>query len=443
MTDQFEDQVAIVTGAGRGIGRAIAVALADDGARVGMIARTQRQLDNVAAEIIHAGGLCRAEVADVADPVALRGALERLQSHFGAADILVNNAGVLGPIGPFVETDPQAWWRVSEVNLRGPLVACHAVLPAMLARGSGQIINLVTGAAPFAYFSAYAASKTALVRFSECLSAEVASDGVAVFSMAPGTVRTDMSERSMTSPEGQRWIPWFRRIFDEGLDLPMERPVRLALALASGCYNALSGLTVTPFDDLDEIAARYAEVDDEKLYSLRVRTFPNVELARVQALRDAAGKKQLPPLELAWSFKAGREQLYAAWISAELMQRWFIPEGGAAAWNRPPVVEPRPGGRILVDIAAGGQDFRIDGAFTELVESRRLAFTWNWGPDFPLGGPGNTSVEVTFEGVGDSSRIGLRHQGFPNVAGREGHERGWTRCFNGLASLFETESARR
>jgi 3-oxoacyl-[acyl-carrier protein] reductase len=440
MTDGLEGQVAIITGAGRGIGQAIALGFAKAGARVGLIARTQARLDGVATEIRNGGGICHAQTADVAAPEPFRDALDRLQSDLGRADILVNNAGILGPIAPFTQTDPEAWWRVAEVNLRGPVVACHAVLPAMLARHSGRIINVVTGAAPFAYFSAYAASKTALVRFSESLSAEVSAEGVAVFSMVPGTVRTNMSEHSMNSEEGRRWIPWFRRIFDEGLDLPMERPVGLALALASGRYDALSGLTLTPLDDLDVISARITEVDNEKLYSLRLRTLPNPEQARIQALRDAGAKAVPAPLELDWTFKAGREQLYATWVDAAAMARWFIPEGGPATWNQPPIVEPHPGGLIAVDVRSGGEDFRINGEFTGLVEGRSLAFTWTWGSDSPLGEPGDTWVEVTFGGDADSCRLSLRHYGLPNAASREGHERGWIRCFKGLSELLEPQS---
>ena len=125
----------------------------------------------------------------------------------------------------------QPRWRTLEVDLWGPVICSRCVLPAMIARRRGRIVNIASGggATMFPYFSAYVTAKTALIRFSECLAAEVAAQGVGVFAMSPGTVRTAMSEHSLTSPEGQRWIPWFRRIFDEGLDLPAKRRVDHAL----------------------------------------------------------------------------------------------------------------------------------------------------------------------------------------------------------------------
>ena len=103
------------------------------------------------------------------------------------------------------------------------------------------------------YFSAYVTSKTALIRFSECLAYELKPHGIAVFAMGPGTVRTAMSEYSLNSPEGRTWLPWFRDIFDEGRDLPPERPAALLVALASGKADILSGRYVYPADDLDRL----------------------------------------------------------------------------------------------------------------------------------------------------------------------------------------------
>jgi NAD(P)-dependent dehydrogenase (short-subunit alcohol dehydrogenase family) len=142
----------------------------------------------------------------------------------------------------------------------------------MIQRRRGRIINIASGggATMLPHFSAYVTSKTALIRFSECLAAEVEADGVAVFAMGPGTVRTAMSEYSLNSPEGKTWLPWFRTIFDEGRDLPPERPAGLLLALASGRVDGLSGCFFRPDDDLDAIVAAASTVRDRKLYSLQV-----------------------------------------------------------------------------------------------------------------------------------------------------------------------------
>jgi NAD(P)-dependent dehydrogenase (short-subunit alcohol dehydrogenase family) len=116
---------------------------------------------------------------------------------------------VVGPLGPFAESDAAAWWRTLEVNLQGQILCAHRALPAMIARRRGRIINIASGggAAMLPYFSAYVTSKTALIRFSECLAYELKPHGIAVFAMGPGTVSTAMSEHSLNSAEGRTWPP--------------------------------------------------------------------------------------------------------------------------------------------------------------------------------------------------------------------------------------------
>jgi NAD(P)-dependent dehydrogenase (short-subunit alcohol dehydrogenase family) len=297
----LKGMVAVVTGGGRGLGRAFAQALAGAGCSVAVVARSEAELAETVGLIGRAGGQAQAFPADITDAGAVDVAIAAIEQSFGAVDLLVNNAGVIGPIAPFAETAPDAWWRSVEVNLKGPMLT--RVLPGMIARSKGRIINLVTGVAPFAYFSGYCAGKAALIRFSECLAAEVRPHGVTVFPMGPGTVRTAMSEHSLNSPEGRKWLPWFKRIFDEGLNLPPERPAELVVRLASGRYDALSGLTLNPRDDLDEILARLEEVERDKLYSMRLRTLPNPDAARIEAVRnvgthvfrDAGARRRTPP----------------------------------------------------------------------------------------------------------------------------------------------------
>jgi NAD(P)-dependent dehydrogenase (short-subunit alcohol dehydrogenase family) len=275
------NKTAVVTGGGRGLGRAFAQALAAAGASVIAIARTSQELDETVAS---SGTNARAFPADITDARAV----DAILAEIGAVDLLVNNAGVLGPIGPFWEVDFEHWRRAMDVNTRGALLCSRAVLPGMIARRRGRIINLVTGAVPAAYLSSYMTSKTALIRATECLAAETKPYGVSLFSVAPGTVRTRMSMHSVNSSEGQRWIPWFRRIFDEHLDLPPERPVELLLELASGRADALSGLYLTPFDDLGAMLANLGEIERGKLHSLRVRSLnANAAAAAIAAIRDA------------------------------------------------------------------------------------------------------------------------------------------------------------
>jgi NAD(P)-dependent dehydrogenase (short-subunit alcohol dehydrogenase family) len=264
-------KVAVVTGGGRGLGRAFALALAADHA-VAVMSRSAAEVEETAALVQSRGGRAKAFVADVADRDAVDRAFAAIEHELGPVDLLVNNAGVVAPLGPFTESPVGDWWRTMEVNVLGPAVCAHRVLPRMQARHSGRIINVASGggAVMRPYFSAYITSKTAMIRFSECLAAEVASFGIAVFAMGPGTVRTAMSEYSLNSPEGRKWLPWFKDIFDQGRDLPAERPAALLCALASGRFDALSGRFVQPSDDLERLLASAQAIGEQALYTLQV-----------------------------------------------------------------------------------------------------------------------------------------------------------------------------
>lgn len=271
---------AVVTGAGRGLGRAFAKALADAGASVSLLARSASELGETAAAL---GTAARIFPVDVTDARAVKDTFQ----HIGPVDVLVNNAGVLGPIGPFWERDFDQWWRAVDVNVRGVMLCTHTALPGMVQRGRGRIINISTGMFAAAYLSPYLASKTAVVRATECLANETRDLGVALFSLAPGTVRTRMTSHSLMSDEGREWIPWFGRIFDEGLDVPPERPASRVVELASGRYDALTGLYLTPFDDLDAMLQQIETIRAKRLYSPRVQALGPASAA-LAAIRDAA-----------------------------------------------------------------------------------------------------------------------------------------------------------
>src|SRR5262245_27237905 len=138
-------QVALVTGGGRGIGRAVAAALAGAGAAVEVLARSAGQLAEVVDAHTRAPGRALTHPADVTDRNAVEAAVAAVERQLGAVDLLVNNAGVGGPVGPLAESDPDAWWRCLAVILRGPLLCSRAVLPGMLARRRGRIVNVASG----------------------------------------------------------------------------------------------------------------------------------------------------------------------------------------------------------------------------------------------------------------------------------------------------------
>lgn len=298
----LHDRVAVVTGGGRGIGRAIAQTLAAAGARVAVMARSRDEIEETARLILKSGGTAQAFPADVASPSAVQSAMQSITRSLGGVDVLVNNAGVVKPLGPFWETDFNEWWRGMETNLRGPLQCTLAVLPAMVARGRGRIINVASGAGTVSapYYTSYMTSKTALIRFTECLALETKASGVAVFAISPGTVRTAMAEYSLNSPEGKRWLPWFSRIFEENINVPAERPAKLVLELASGSADALSGKFISIYDDLQTMVKNAAAIEEQNLYSLKLDKLPaaggNAALGSILvAARRAAEKRGTKP----------------------------------------------------------------------------------------------------------------------------------------------------
>lgn len=268
----LRNQLAVVTGGGRGLGRAIALALAGAGARVAVLARSTTDLAETVRLVTDAGGSAHAFVADVTVPEQVSTVFADITAELGPIDLLVNNAGVIKPLGPVWMTSPDEWWQTMEVNVRGPLLCSHAVLPAMVERRRGRIVNMASGAgaASSPNYTSYVTSKTALIRFTECVALETAAYGVTAFSISPGTVRTSMTEYSLNSAEGQRWLPWFLRVFEEQVDMPAERGAQLVVELASGRADALSGRFISVFDDLDFLIRSAAEIEEKNLYSLRL-----------------------------------------------------------------------------------------------------------------------------------------------------------------------------
>ena len=254
--------IALITGGGRGIGRSVALALAKASWRVAVIARSVNELDET---VTLSPAPMLAVPADITNPSEVHAMNQRVEEGLGPVDLLVNNAGMAGPIGPFWENDPAEWWRNQEVNLRGPLLCCREIVPRMIARQSGRIVNVASGAGcrPFPELSAYVVSKTALIRFSEQLALELAPHGVSVFAIHPGTVRTRMVDESRTR------LPYIQAVLDRGEDIAPEAAAGLVLKLASGCADSLSGRMFSVTENVDEIVSRGEEVRSRELYLLR------------------------------------------------------------------------------------------------------------------------------------------------------------------------------
>ena len=202
-------RTALVTGAGNGLGRAISLEFAARGARVILVGRTASTLTGVLTEIEALGHLGRTLLCDTADPAAvqsLRGSIEHEQ-----VSILVNNAGIAGPTVDLVDLEPEDWDEVFDVNVKGVYLMCKAVLPGMISRGTGDIINIasVTGKRPLAQRTPYAASKMAVIGLTTTLAWEVGPLGIAVNTLSPGPVDGPRmqrnyqlsAERNATTPE--------------------------------------------------------------------------------------------------------------------------------------------------------------------------------------------------------------------------------------------------
>ena len=269
---RLDGQVALVTGAGRGIGRAIALALSDAGAAVAICARSQGEVTGVAGEIEGRGRHALAVRCDVTDRQEVERMVAAVEETIGPVTLLANNAGRFGPVGPLAAIDPDNWWQALEVNVRGPLYCARAVLPGMLARGHGRIVNVSSGVgfAAIPMLSAYVVSKTALYRLSENLAAETRGHGVMVFAIDPGLVRTAISESALSCGEPSI-EQWFKDAFAHQEDVSTAAAATLVVQLAAGAADVLSGRNIDVSNDVAQMVARAADIEKRDLYVLRER----------------------------------------------------------------------------------------------------------------------------------------------------------------------------
>jgi len=260
----LDGQVAVVTGGSRGIGREVAHSLAMAGAKVVVTARNAKMLDETVAIIRNAGGDCTAQVMDVTDNKSILQAVEAITAQYGQIDLLVNNAGVGSILGALPwDVDVDDWWHIQEVNVKGVFMCSKAVLPSMIERGQGRIINMGSYAAIHASprSSAYSVSKAALMRLTDSMAVAAKDTGVAVFVISPGLVLTDMTKD----------VPSFKTL-PESAWTPVEQVGELCIALASGKADMLSGCFIhTKDDDLDDMISRADEIMENDLYTLQLK----------------------------------------------------------------------------------------------------------------------------------------------------------------------------
>ena len=203
----LEGKSAFITGAGRGIGQGIALAFARQGCDIAVVARTASELETTAEGVRALGRRALAIPCDVTDGDAVRRAVDTALAELGSIDVLVNNAGY-GDFKPFIKTDRESWQRTLDVNLTGPFLCIQAVLPSMMARRSGRIINIssVAGLKPIPNQSAYCASKYGLNGLTAVLALELCPYGIGVHAICPGGVDTQLSRENMPDRDKTHWL---------------------------------------------------------------------------------------------------------------------------------------------------------------------------------------------------------------------------------------------
>jgi NAD(P)-dependent dehydrogenase (short-subunit alcohol dehydrogenase family) len=260
-----------VTGASHGLGFAVARAFVAAGARVCICGRDTAAVDSARAEL---GDAVVAQTADVSVASEVERLVERAQTAFDRIDILVNNAGVYGPIGRFDEVDWSEWTAAIQVNLFGSVLTARAVVPHMRAQGYGKVIQISGGGAtsPLPRFSAYAASKAAVVRFAETLAEEVREDGIDVNALAPGALNTRLLDEVIEAGADRAGTAFHARMLaqKEGGGTPLDRGAALAVFLASGASDGITGKLISaPWDPWEELPSHRTDLAESDVYTLR------------------------------------------------------------------------------------------------------------------------------------------------------------------------------
>jgi 3-oxoacyl-[acyl-carrier protein] reductase len=268
---------AVITGASQGLGAAIAERFVQEGASVLICARSEAALAETTRklrEMAEEGQHVLATVCDVADESSVDTMIAQALAQLGHVDILVNNAGVYGPMGPIEEVDWQEWKDAMTINVMGTIYPCRVLVPHMKDRGYGKIINLSGGGAtnPLPRISAYAASKAAVVRFSETLAEELRGLGIDVNAVAPGALNTRLMDQLLDAgPEkvGKAFYDRMKKVSESGTT-PLEVGASLCAYLASAASDGITAKLISAaWDPWAELQEHRADLDQSDIYTLR------------------------------------------------------------------------------------------------------------------------------------------------------------------------------
>ena len=272
---ELEGKTALITGAGRGIGQAIALAYAREGARLSLGARSVSELEETADECRKLDAEVLITPTDVTDVSQVEGLIAATVERYSTIDILVNNAGIGGPVGVLQDNDLDAWINTVQINLIGVYLCCRAAIPVMKRQNAGRIVNLSgAGAAnAWANMSAYCSSKAAVVRLTEVLALELADTKITVNALGPGSVHTRMWD-GMTEDAAKAGADLIHEVglrVTSGGGASIDRCADLAVWLVGSGADGLSGRIISAFnDDFESLTPRIPEIMASDLYTMRV-----------------------------------------------------------------------------------------------------------------------------------------------------------------------------
>ena len=269
-------QTAIVTGAGRGVGRSIALSYAREGAKLALVARSVDELEETARQVAALGAPALVIPTDISDREQVDQMAAQVIDRYSTIDVLVNNAAISGPVGPLQDVDPDRWVQVLQVNLFGTYYCCRAVLPTMVKQDRGRIISLTSEVDMATYYSmsAYSTSKAAIIRLTEGLARELAHTNIRVNALGPGGIPSRMAEeiRDEAAAAGVYDLSESCRAVAAGERDATPQATALAVFLACGDSGNMTGKLVSAMlDDLSHLRERIPDIMASDAYQLRRR----------------------------------------------------------------------------------------------------------------------------------------------------------------------------